>query len=109
LALFSKIRKGEGNGSRKKGKNDGGSSQPGKKKDSSKIKCLSCHKNGHCASQCPKTKKKGNGKMHTITSVEMHIDEFAAKFEKDYSLVSFLFTSTIGGVFGSWIVVHLVI
>jgi hypothetical protein len=47
--------------SSKKGNSDGGSSQPGKK-DLSKIKCFSCHKNGHYASQCPKKNKKGNGK-----------------------------------------------
>jgi hypothetical protein len=62
LALVSNTRRGKRKGSRKKGNNDGGSSQLGKKKDLSKIKFFSCHKNGNYASQCPKKKKKGNGK-----------------------------------------------
>jgi hypothetical protein len=94
LSLVSKTRRGKGKGSSKKGNSDGGSSQRGKKKDLSKIKCFSCHKNGHYASQFPKKKKKkkkkkGNGKMQT-TSAETQIDEFATKFEKDYSMVSCL-------------------
>jgi hypothetical protein len=94
LALVSKTRKGKGKSSSKKGNNDGGSSQPGKKKDLSKIKCFSCHKNGHYASQCLEKKKKGNEKMQTTTSTETQLDEFATKFEKDYSMISFLSTST---------------
>jgi hypothetical protein len=31
---------------------DGGTSQPGKKKDLSRIKYFPCQKNGHYASQC---------------------------------------------------------
>jgi hypothetical protein len=70
FTLVSKTRKGKGKNSSKKGNSDGGSSQLGKKKDLSKIKCFSCHKNGHYASQCPEKNKKGNGKMHTIASIE---------------------------------------
>jgi len=61
----------------------------------SKIKCFSGHNNGHYASQCPEKKKKGNGKTHTATSTETELEEFAAKFEKDYSVVSCISTSTI--------------
>jgi hypothetical protein len=32
--------------------------------------------------------------MQTTSSLETHLDEFVAKFEKDYSLVSFLSTGT---------------
>jgi hypothetical protein len=39
-------------------------------------------------------KKKGNEKMQTTTSTETQLDEFATKFEKDYSMISFLSTST---------------
>jgi hypothetical protein len=46
----SKTRKGKGKNSSKKGNSDGGSSHQGLKKDSSKIKCFSCHKNEHYAS-----------------------------------------------------------
>jgi hypothetical protein len=45
LALVNKTRKGKEKGSKKKGNNDGGTSQPVKMKDLSKIKCFSCHKN----------------------------------------------------------------
>jgi hypothetical protein len=50
LALVSKTRKGKGMVPNKKGKNEEGTSQPGKKKDLSKIKFFACHKNGHYAS-----------------------------------------------------------
>jgi hypothetical protein len=93
LALDSKTRKGKENSSSKKVNSDGRSSQLGKMKDLSKIKCFSCHKNGHYASQCLE-KKKGNEKMQTTTSIEMQLDEFAAKFEKDYSMISCLSTRT---------------
>jgi hypothetical protein len=39
-------------------------------------------------------KNKGRGNMQTTTSTEMQLDEFAVKFEKDFSLVSFLSTNT---------------
>jgi hypothetical protein len=71
LALVSKTRKGKVNYFRKKGNNDGGSSQPRKKKDLSKIKCFSCHKNGNYASQCLEKKNNGNGKTQTSSVVEI--------------------------------------
>jgi hypothetical protein len=70
FSLVSKTRKGKGKGSSNKGNNDGGSSQPGKNKELSKIKYFSCHKNGHHASQCLKKKKKGNGNMQTTSSTK---------------------------------------
>jgi hypothetical protein len=60
LALVSQTKKGKGKGSGK-GKGEELASQPGKKKDMSKIKCFVCHKLGHYASQCPE-RKKGRGK-----------------------------------------------
>jgi hypothetical protein len=79
LALVSQAKKGKGKGS--KGNSEGETSQPGKKKDLSKIKCFACHKSGHYASQCPE-KKKGQGKSQQVaTSTETQLDEFAAKFE----------------------------
>jgi hypothetical protein len=93
LALLSKTGKGKGKGSSKKGNNDGGTSQPRKKKDLSKIKCFSCHKNGDYASQCLK-KKMGRGNMWKKSSKETYLDDFAVKFKKYFSLVSCLYTST---------------
>jgi hypothetical protein len=92
LALVGKMNKGKGKSYRNKGNSDGGSSHP-RKKNLSKIKCFSCHKNGNYASQCL-VKKKGKGKMQTIASTKTQLDDFAAKFEKDYLLVSFLTTNT---------------
>jgi hypothetical protein len=61
----------------------------------SKIKCFACHKSGHYASQCLE-KKKGRGKLQQVaTSAETQLNEFVAKFEEDFSLVSCLSTSTI--------------
>jgi len=91
LALVSKTKKGKGRGSNKKGDSEESASQPGNK-DLSNIKCFTYHKNGHYASQCQE--KKGQGKMQTTTSIETQLDEFAVKFEKDFSLVSCLSTNT---------------
>jgi hypothetical protein len=92
LALVIKARKGKEKSLNKEGNNDGGSSQLGKKKDLSKINHFSCHKNGHYASQF--LKKKGKGKTHTTTSLETQLDEFATKFEKEFSMLSCPSTDT---------------
>jgi hypothetical protein len=81
-----------------KGRKGQGSKQGGKK-DLSKVKCFSCHKMGHYASQCPK-KKKGKEKTQQVaTSAETQVKEFVEKFEKDFLLVSCL-SGTISK--GSW-------
>jgi hypothetical protein len=46
LAFVSQKRKGKGKGSNKKGNGEGATSQPGKKKDLSKVKCFACDKVG---------------------------------------------------------------
>jgi hypothetical protein len=63
----------------------------------SKIKCFDCHKCGHYASRCPE-EKKGKGKeqqMQVAASAKTQMNEFVAEFEKDFLLVSFLFTNMI--------------
>ena len=47
----------------------------------SKVKCFACQKFGHYAGQCPNKKKK---KQQTTASVE--IDEYAARFDREFSL-----------------------
>jgi hypothetical protein len=61
----------------------------------SKIECFICHKHGHYASQC--LDKKGNGKQQqeVAASAETQVNEFVAKFEKDFSMVSCLSTNTV--------------
>jgi hypothetical protein len=90
FALFGQSNKGRGKGPNKgKGKSENSTSQPGK--DLSKIKCVDFHKHDHYVSQYPD--KKGKGKQ-VATSVETWMNESVAKFEKDFSLVSSLSTST---------------
>jgi hypothetical protein len=57
------------------------------KKDMSKVKCFPCHKFGHYAGQCPNKKKK-----QTAASTE--VEDFSAKFDKEFSLVVSLSTRT---------------
>ena len=64
----------------KKGPKGETKQQDGEKKDMSKVKCFACQKFGHYAGQCPNKKKK----QQTTTSTE--IDEYAARFERVFSL-----------------------
>jgi hypothetical protein len=98
LALDSRANKGKGKGS--KGNSEGENSQSSKKKDFSKIKCFAFQKSGHYPSQCPK-KKNGQGNLQYVaTSAENQLDEFAAKFEKEFTLASCISTRTITK--GAW-------
>ena len=65
----------------KKGSKGGTKQQDGEKKDMSKVKCFACQKFGHYPGQCPNKKKK---KQQTAASAE--IDEYAARFDKEFSL-----------------------
>ena len=47
----------------------------------STVKCFACHKMGHYAATCPNKKKK---KQQTSASAE--IDDFAARFQSEFSL-----------------------
>ena len=59
----------------------GGTKQQDGEKDMSKVICFACQKFGHYARQCPNKKKK---KQQTSASAE--IDEYAARFEREFSL-----------------------
>jgi hypothetical protein len=49
------------------------------------------------ASQCP-NKKKGNKNSQMATSASTKVDEFAARFENEFSLITCLSSSTSNGV-----------
>ena len=55
--------------------------QDGQKKDMSTVKCFACHKMGHYAAMCLNKKKK---KQQTTALAE--IDDFAARFQSEFSL-----------------------
>jgi hypothetical protein len=67
----NKFKKGPTRGNKPKGEG---------KKDMRKIKCFACHKFGHYAAQCLNKKKK-----QTVASAM--VEEFSAKFDKEFSLV----------------------
>jgi len=94
LALFGQSNKGRGKRPNKgQGKSEESTLQP-RKNDLSKIKCFSCHKHSHYASQClDKKKGKGNRQQKQVASfAKTQMNEFDAKFKKDFSLVYFLYT-----------------
>ena len=56
-----------------------------KKKDMSQVKCYQCGQMGHYASKCLEKKKGKIEKDPTATTV---VEDFAAKFEQEFSLIS---------------------
>jgi hypothetical protein len=71
----------------KKGPKGGNKPKGEGKKDMSKVKCFACHKFRHYAGQCPNKKKKQ-------TAASATVEEFSAKFDKEFSLVVWLSTRT---------------
>jgi hypothetical protein len=88
---------GKGKTREKKGSSWGQTSEGEKRKDLSKVICFVCHKLGHYVSQCP-TKKKGNKKSQMAASNSAEVDDFAARFENDFSFIACLSSSASSGV-----------
>jgi hypothetical protein len=57
----------------------------------SKVKCFTCHKTGHYASQYP-NKKKDKNKTRTVASTD--IVEFSSRFDEDFSFIACLSRSS---------------
>eukprot|EP00253_Pinus_taeda_P030780 PITA_30780 len=87
-ALAVKAKKGKGKASHSKSDSHHG----GKKKDMMKVKCFHCHELGHFLTNYPlkKSKKKSSG-----GSVS---EAFAFQFKLDFSLITCMFSSTMGSV-----------
>jgi hypothetical protein len=76
----------------------GGSPEPRRKKDLSKVKCFACHEYGHYASQCPQRRRGGKKQQASATEV----DEVADRLQREFLLVSTL-SCTVSGD-GTWLV-----
>ena len=59
------------------------------KKDLSKVKCFAINEYGHYAGQCPH-KKKNKEKRDEQVPVAEEVDEFTNRFEREFSLASFV-------------------
>jgi len=71
-----------------------------KGKDLNKVKCYTCNQYGHYASKCPNKKEQDKNDVVATTSVE----EFATKFEREFSLVSFDSSVDSSNLQNAWIV-----
>ena len=77
-------------------------------RDLSKVRCFCCNKLGHLASQCPKRKKKKKKKEseEPETAAIAAIEDFASKFDREFSLVTLVSSVGSGGFGGDvrWVV-----
>jgi gag-polypeptide of LTR copia-type len=75
-------------------------------RDLSKVRCFCCNKLGHLASQCPERKKKKKESEEPETPAIAAIEDFASKFDREFSLVTLVSSVGSGGFGGDvkWIV-----
>jgi hypothetical protein len=75
-------------------------------RDLSKVRCYCCNQLGHLASQCPERKKKKKESEGPETAATAAIEDFASKFDREFSLVTLVSSVGSGGFGGDvrWIV-----
>jgi hypothetical protein len=59
------------------------------------VKCFACHKPGQFSIQFP-NKKKGSKKSQMEASASAEVDDFATRFENEFSLIACLSSSASG-------------
>ena len=59
------------------------------KKNLSKVRCFACNEYEHYAGQCPH-KKKNKEKRDEQVAAAKEVDEFTNRFEREFSLASFV-------------------
>jgi hypothetical protein len=71
----------------------------------SKVRCYCCNRLGHLASHCHKRKKKKESEGPE-TAATAAIEDFASKFDREFSLVTLVSSVSSGGFGGDvrWIV-----
>jgi hypothetical protein len=75
-------------------------------RDLSKVRCYCCNQLGHLASHCPERKKKKKESEGLETAATGAIEDFASKFDREFSLVTLVSSVGSGGFGGDvrWIV-----
>jgi hypothetical protein len=76
------------------------------RRDLSKVRCYCCNQLGHLASHCPERKKKKKEQEGPETTTTTTMEDFASKYDKEFSLVTLVSSVGSGGFGGNirWIV-----
>jgi hypothetical protein len=72
----------------------------------SKVRCYCCNQLGHLASHCPERKKKKKESEGPETAATTSMEDFASKYDREFSLVTLVSSVGSGGFGGDirWIV-----
>jgi hypothetical protein len=72
----------------------------------SKVRCYCCNQLGHLASHCPERKKKKKEPEGPETTATTTMEDFASKYDREFSLVTLVSSVSSGGFGGDirWIV-----
>ena len=75
-------------------------------RDLGKVRCYCCNKLGHLASHCLERKKKKKEQEGPKTDATIAMEDFASKYDREFSLVTLVYRVSSGGFGGDvrWIV-----